>query len=220
MATARSGVEAPCSLEAASRSAEVAGVGVLGGAFNPPHIGHLVLAQEAAFQLGLAEVLLVPVGESPYKRIDPEPGRELRLEMARLAAATDPALDASDVETAREGPSFSFRTLELMSDARPGDEFVFLMGADVAAGLESWREPGRVLELARVGIAARPGTALEEAEAALERLDADDRAEVVRMPEIGVSSTGIRKRVAAGRPIRHLVPDGVAEFIAKGGLYR
>ena len=179
-----------------------------------------MLAQEAAFQLGLAEVLLVPVGESPYKRIDPEPGRELRLEMARLAAATDPALDASDVETAREGPSFSFRTLELMSDARPGDEFVFLMGADVAAGLESWRDPERVLELARVGIAARPGTALEEAEAALERLDADDRAEVVRMPEIGVSSTGIRKRVAAGRPIRHLVPDGVAEFIAKGGLYR
>jgi len=179
-----------------------------------------VLAQEAAFQLGLGEVLLVPVGESPYKRIDPEPGRDVRLQMARLAAATDPALDASDAETAREGPSFSFRTLELMSDARPGDEFVFLMGADVAAGLESWREPERVLELARVGIAARPGTALEEAEAALERLGADDRAEIVRMPEIGVSSTGIRKRVAAGRPIRHLVPDGVAEFIAQGGLYR
>ena len=179
-----------------------------------------MLAQEAAFQLGLAEVLLVPVGESPYKRIDPEPGREVRLEMARLAAVMDPALDASDVETAREGPSFSFRTLELMSDARPGDEFVFLMGADVAAGLESWREPKRVLELARVGIAARPGTAVEEAEAAIERLGADDRAEIVRMPEIGVSSTGIRKRVAEGRPIRHLVPDGVAEFIAEAGLYR
>ena len=179
-----------------------------------------MLAQEAAYQLGLGEVLLVPVGESPYKRIDPEPGREVRLQLARLAAATDPALDASDVETAREGPSFSFRTLELMSEARPGDELVFLMGADVAAGLESWRDPERVLELARVGIAARPGTALEEAEAVIERLGADDRAEIVRMPEIGVSSTGIRKRVAAGRPIRHLVPDGVAELIAEGGLYR
>jgi nicotinate-nucleotide adenylyltransferase len=140
--------------------------------------------------------------------------------MARLAAATDQSFSASDVETAREGPSFSFRTLELMSDARPGDEFVFLMGADVAAGLESWREPERVLELARVGIAARPGTALEEAEAAIERLGGDDRAEVVRMPEIGVSSTGIRRRVAAGRPIRHLVPEGVAGFIAERGLYR
>ena len=79
-----------------------------------------MLAQEAAFQLGLDEVVLVPVGESPYKRIDPEPGREVRQEMARLAAATDPAFSASGVETAREGPSFSFRTLELMSDARPG----------------------------------------------------------------------------------------------------
>jgi nicotinate-nucleotide adenylyltransferase len=179
-----------------------------------------VLAQEAADQLGLDEVVLVPVGESPYKRIDPEPGRDVRLEMARLAAALDPVLDACDVETAREGPSFSFRTLELMSDARPGDEFVFLMGADVAAGLESWQEPGRVLELARVGIAARPGTALEEAEAALERLGGRERSDVVRMPEIGVSSTGIRRRVAAGRPIRHLVPDGVAGFIAERGLYQ
>jgi nicotinate-nucleotide adenylyltransferase len=179
-----------------------------------------VLAQEAAFQLGLDSVVLVPVGESPYKRIDPEPGREVRLEMARLAANADSTVDASDVETAREGPSFSFRTLELMSDARPGDEFVFLMGADVAAGLESWREPERVLELARVGIAARPGTALEEAEAAIERLGGEERADVVRMPEIGVSSTGIRRRVGAGRPIRYLVPDGVGKLIAERGLYR
>jgi nicotinate-nucleotide adenylyltransferase len=179
-----------------------------------------VLAQEAAFQLSLESVVLVPVGESPYKRIDPEPGREVRLEMARLAATADSMVEASDVETAREGPSFSFRTLELMSDARPGDEFVFLMGADVAAGLESWREPERVLELARVGIAARPGTALEEAEAAVERLGGEERADVVRMPEIGVSSTGIRRRVGAGRPIRYLVPDGVGKFLAERGLYR
>ena len=179
-----------------------------------------MLAQEAAFQLGLEQTVLVPVGESPHKRIEPEPGPAVRLELVRRAALADPMVDASDVEVSREGPSFSFRTLELMSDARPGDEFVFLMGADVAAGLESWREPERVLELARVGIAARPGTALEEAEAAIERLGGDDRAEVVRMPEIGVSSTGIRRRVAAGRPIRHLVPEGVAGFIAERGLYR
>ena len=179
-----------------------------------------MLAQEAAFQLGLERVVLVPVGESPYKRIDPEPGREVRLQMARLAADTDSAFEASDVETAQEGPSFSFRTLEVMSDARPGDEFVFLMGGDVAAGLESWKKPERVLELARIGIAARPGTALEEAEAAIERLGGEDRADVVRMPEIGVSSTGIRRRVAAGRPIRHLVPDEVVAFIAERGLYR
>jgi len=198
----------------------VAAIGVLGGAFNPPHIGHLVLAQEAASQLGLEEVLLVPAGEAPHKRIEPEPGREVRLAMARLAAATDPTLEASDVETSREGPSFTFRTLELLSDARPNDELVFVMGADVAAGLESWRDPQRLLELARLGIAARPGNVLDEAEAALERLGGNERAEIVKMPEIGVSSTGIRRRVAAGRPIRHLVPDAIVDFIDERGLYR
>jgi nicotinate-nucleotide adenylyltransferase len=179
-----------------------------------------VLAQEAAFQLGLERVLLVPVGESPYKRIDPEPGAEVRFEMTGLAADTDGLLEASDVETAREGPSFTFRTLELLTDARPTDDFVFLLGADVAAGLEGWREPRRVLELARLGIASRAGTAAEEAEAAVERLGGGDRAEIVKMPEIGISSTAIRRRVAGGRPIRHLVPDAVALLIDERGLYR
>jgi nicotinate-nucleotide adenylyltransferase len=179
-----------------------------------------VLAQEAAFQLGLGEVLLVPAGQAPHKRIDSDPGREVRLEMARLAAATDPLLEASDVETGRDGPSFTFHTLELLSDARPKDEFVFLMGADVAAGLEAWRSPERLLELARLGIAARPGTVLDEAEAALERLGGQERAEIVRMPEIGVSSTRIRRRVSAGQPIRHLVPDAVVKLIDERGLYR
>jgi nicotinate-nucleotide adenylyltransferase len=192
----------------------------LGGAFNPPHIGHLVLAQEAAFQLGLDEVVLVPVGEAPHKRIDPDPGRDVRLEMARLAAGADPLLQASDVETGREGPSFTFQTLELLSDTRPDDELVFLMGADIAAGLEAWRDPKRVLDLARLGIAARAGASLREAEAALERLGGRERAEVVRMPEIGVSSTDVRNRVASGRPIRHLVPDDVVELIEKRRLYR
>ena len=178
-----------------------------------------MLAQEAADQLGLGEVLLVPVGESPYKRIDPEPGREVRLEMTELAATANGAVAASDLETSREGPSFTFRTLELLAEARPGDELYFLLGADVAAGLESWREPRRVLELARLGIAARPGSALDEAEAALERLGASDRARFVKMPEIGVSSTSIRRRVGAGRPVRHLVPDPVLEFIARRSLY-
>jgi nicotinate-nucleotide adenylyltransferase len=179
-----------------------------------------VLAQEAAFQLGLEEVLLVPTGEAPHKRIDPEPGRDVRLQMTRLAAATDGTFQVSDVETSRDGPSFTFQTLELLSDARPNDEFVCLMGADMAAELEGWRNPQRILELARLGIAARPGTVLDEAEAALERLGGQELAEIVRMPEIGVSSTGIRRRVAAGRPIRHLVPDAVVDFIDERGLYR
>jgi nicotinate-nucleotide adenylyltransferase len=179
-----------------------------------------VLAHEAVAQLGLERVLLVPVGVSPYTRLDPEPGAGLRLEMARLAAEADPLLEASDLETGREGPSFSFRTLELLSDLRPGDEFTFLMGADVAAGLEQWEGVDRVLELARLGIAARPGSALADAEDALERLGARQRATILDMPELGISSSAVRRRVAAGRPIRYLVPDAVDTLIAERGLYR
>jgi nicotinate-nucleotide adenylyltransferase len=178
-----------------------------------------VLAQEAAFQLRLDRVLLMPVGEAPHKRVDPEPGAAVRLELTRRAASADPLVEASELETSRPGPSFTVRTLELLTEATPADQHVFLMGADVAAGLEGWMEPRRVLELARLGVAARPGTAPEEAEAAIERLGGRDRAEVVRMPELGVSSSGIRRRVAAGQPIRHLVPDAVAGLIAELGLY-
>lgn len=178
-----------------------------------------MLAQEAAAQLGLDRVLLVPTGEAPHRRIDPEPGREVRLEMARLAAAADELLEVSDVEVRAGGPSYTFRTLEALHDERPGDEFTFLMGADVAAALETWREPARVLELARIGVAARPGTVLDEAEATIERLGARQRLDLVRMPELAVSSTGIRRRVAAGRPIRYLVPDPVIDLIRARGLY-
>jgi nicotinate-nucleotide adenylyltransferase len=165
-------------------------------------------------------VLLVPAGEAPHKRIDPEPGPEVRLEMTRLAAEGDELLEVSELEVRRDGPSYSFRTLELLRDERPDDELTFLMGADVAAGLEGWKRPDRVVELARLAVAGRPGAELDRAEAVLERIGAGDRAELVRMPEIDVSSTEIRERIAAGRPVRYLVPDPVAGLIGERGLYR
>lgn len=179
-----------------------------------------MLAHEAAFHLGLERVLLVPTGEAPHKRIDPEPGAEVRLELARVAAEGDELLEVSDVEVGRPGPSYSSHTLAQLSNQRPGDDLFLLMGADVAAHLETWHEPRRVLELARLAIAGRPGTVLDEAEVALERLDASARAEFIEMPEIGVSSTRIRRRIAQRRPVRYLVPDPVAALIAERGLYR
>ena len=179
-----------------------------------------MLAQEAASQLGLERVLLVPAGEAPHKRIDPEPGAEVRLQMTRLAVEGEQMLEVRELEVGRDGPSYSFRTLELLREQRPDDELTFLMGADVAAHLEQWRDPKRVIELARLGIAGRPGTELDQAEAALERLGAAGRAEFIRMPEIGVSSSEIRGRIAAGRPVRYLVPEAVARLIGERGLYR
>ena len=194
-------------------------VGVLGGAFNPPHLAHMVLAQEAVARLGLDELILVPTGEAPHKRIDPEPGPAVRLEMAHLAVAREDLMRASDVEVSREGPSFAYRTLELIADELPGSDLTFVMGADVAAGLESWRRPERVLELAGVAIAARPGFDMGGIDAVLDRLGARGPARPIAMPELDVSSTMVRERVAAGLPIRWLVPDGVAGLIEERGIY-
>ena len=130
---------------------------MLGSAFNPPHLGHLALAQEALWQLGLSEVILVPTGDAPHKRIADDPGRELRMTMTRLAAADDSRFSVSSLEVDREGPSYTYETLELLAEERGDTELVFVMGADAAVGLESWRNPERVVELARLAVARRAG---------------------------------------------------------------
>ena len=177
-----------------------------------------MLAHEAAHQLELERVLLIPAGVAPHREIDPEPGPDVRLEMVRLAAEDDELLDASDVEVSRDESSWTFRTLELLHDERPGDEITLLMGADVAESLGSWKNPERVLELAEVGVAGRPGSILDEAESVLEGLGG--RYEAIRMPGLGISSTRVRRRIAAGKPIRYLVPDAVRGLIEEKGLYR
>lgn len=194
-------------------------VGVLGGAFNPPHVGHLLLAQEAVDSLGLDELVLMPTGEAPHKQISPEPGAEVRLRLARLAADGCDHFRVSDLEVGREGPSFAYRTLELLADELPGSRLTFVMGADVAAGLERWRRPERVLELSRIAIAGRAGFDRSEVDEMVGRLGAEQRVDSIEMPSVNVSSSLIRARVAAGRPIRWLVPDTVAELIDELGLY-
>ena len=194
-------------------------VGVLGGAFNPPHLGHLLLAQEAVAALGLDELIMVPTGTAPHKRIEPEPGPAVRLEMTAAAVAGVPGFRVSDVEVGREGPSFAYRTLELLADELSGSVLTFVMGADVASGLERWRRPERVVELAAVAVAARPGFDSDAVDDVLGRLGAADGAARIEMPPVGISSTLVRERVAAGRPIRWMVPDAVARLIAERGLY-
>ncbi len=200
-------------------SSAAGGVGILGSAFNPPHLGHLALAQEALWQLGLSEVILVPTGEAPHKRILDDPGRELRLAMTRLAAADDPRFAVSTAEVDREGPSYTYETLELLARERGDTELVFVMGADAAVGLESWREPGKVVELARLAVARRAGVSDAEVAAVMRSLDAESRATMLEMPQFGVSSSSVRERAAAGRPLRYLVPEAVARFIEEKEIY-
>ncbi len=203
-----------------SRGPSPAGaIGVLGSAFNPPHLGHLALAQEALWQLGLDEVLLMPTGEAPHKRILDDPGRELRLAMTRLATAEDSRFSASTLEVEREGPSYTYETLELLANERGDAELVFVMGADAAVGLESWREPRRVTELARIAVGRRAGVSDTDVAAVLRSLGAEERATMLEMPQFGVSSSAVRERAAQGRPLRYLVPETVARFIEEKGVY-
>lgn len=183
-------------------------------------MGHLLLAQEARFQLDLPEVVLMVTGQAPHKEIADDPGGEVRLEMARRAAAGEDGVEASDLEVEADGPSYTYLTLERMAESEPEREIVFLIGADTAAELGSWKRPERVLELARLGVVPRPGTEMDQVRAGLERFDAAERAEIIEMPLCGVSSTSIRERAAAGKPLRHLVPDPVIELIEQRGLYR
>jgi nicotinate-nucleotide adenylyltransferase len=195
-------------------------IGVLGGAFNPPHIGHLVLAEEALWRLELDEVILVPVAHAPHKEIEADPGVEARLEMTRLAAVGDERLHISMLEAEREGPSYSYKTLERLASTYPETALCFLMGTDAALGFADWEKPERVLELATLGIAMRPGVDEPAVRSALKQAGATDRSELFEMPPLGVSSRDIRDRVKAGKPIRHLVPERVLEFIEEGGLYK
>ena len=200
--------------------ADGAAIGVLGSAFNPPHLGHLALAQEALWQLGLAEVVLVPTGDAPHKRIADDPGREARIEMTRLAAAEDDRFSVSSLEVDREGPSYTYETLEALAEERADRKLVFVMGADAAVGLESWREPERVVALASLAIARRAGVADAELATVMRSLDCEGRATMLEMPQFGVSSSAVRERAKQGRPLRYLVPQPVADYIEEKGTYR
>jgi nicotinate-nucleotide adenylyltransferase len=183
-------------------------------------VGHLLLAQEARWQLELDRVLLMVTNRAPHKEIEDDPGAGIRLEMARHAADGEDGVEASDLEVGRDEVSYSYRTLELLAEREPDDELFFLLGADMAAGLAGWREPERVLELARLGVVPRPGVGLGAVSSALERLGAAGRAEIIDMPLCGASSTTVRQRAREGKPLRHLVPDRVIELIGERGLYR
>jgi nicotinate-nucleotide adenylyltransferase len=163
-------------------------------------------------------VLFVPTGEAPHKRIVDDPGKELRLAMTRLAAADDERFVVSTLEVEREGPSYTYETLEALAEEHR-DSLVFVMGADAAVGLESWREPQRVVELARLGVARRAGISDAEVAAVLHSLGAEGRAEMLEMPEFGISSSSARERAKSGRPLRYVVPEPVARFIQEKGIY-
>jgi nicotinate-nucleotide adenylyltransferase len=194
-------------------------VGILGGAFNPPHLGHLILAQEAHWQLDLGQVLFMPYGEPSHRVLEEDPGPEVRLTMCEHTVGADPRFEASRIEIDRGGPVYTVDTLRELSSSRPADELVLLLGGDQAASLRSWRAPEEVLSLAVVAVAERDEWRRAEIVERLGPLCSDERLRFFDMPRIDISSSMIRLRVRAGQPIRYLVPERVAELVEEGSLY-
>ncbi|MEX2431415.1 MAG: nicotinate-nucleotide adenylyltransferase [Dehalococcoidia bacterium] len=196
--------------------------GILGGTFDPVHTGHLILAQEVLWRLGLDGIWFIPTGLPWMKRDEQLTSPEHRLAMVRLAIAGNDKFHASAVEVDRPGETYTVDTLEeLRAGEMPDGELLFIMGVDTLHSLHRWKRPERILELARIVVALRPG----HGEIDLSKLAAIDptaaeRVMLVHMPLMEISGTELRRRAADGEPLRYLVPDAVEQYIREHRLYK
>ncbi len=197
-------------------------LGVFGGSFDPIHLGHLRLAEEAREVFALDRVLFIPTWVSPFKtgRVVTPP--EHRLEMVRRATVGNDAFAYSAIECIREGTSYTVDTLRALQREHPDAELWFLTGTDAVADLPRWREPEEVLRLTRFAVATRAGTTIEEVRERLVHLPGawQERISFFPMTNIDISSTDIRARFAAGRSVRYLLPPDVEQYIAAHGFYK
>lgn len=189
---------------------------IFGGTFDPPHVGHLLAAEDAYDRLSLDRIIFVPAASQPLKVGRAVAAQDQRLAMVRLLAEGDVRFDVSTIELERAGLSFTVDTLAHFAAIYPAAERFLLLGADVLATFAQWREPKRVLELARPVILEREGERAPTLPAGV------DESAILRLPtrRIDVSSTEIRERVRLGKSIRGFVTDNVAAYIARDGLYR
>jgi len=193
-------------------------IGVLGGSFNPPHVAHLAIASDACAQLGLERVLFVPAAAPPHKDIADDVPAAVRLEMTRLAVKGDERFAVSEAEI-ELGLRFTSDTLAELARRHHGRPLVFIGGSDTLLQFGAWHEPETIVELARLAVAPRPGDDPRAIERAAARWG-EGRVVVLSSAALGISSSMIRCRVSAGRPIRYLVPPAIERFIAEHGLYR
>jgi nicotinate-nucleotide adenylyltransferase len=197
-------------------------IGLMGGTFNPIHIGHLVTAEEAFYQFKLDEIIFIPSGKPPHKTDREIAPAEDRYLMTVIATASNPHFTVSRIEIDRKGPSYTVDTLKEMKKIY-GEEtkFFFISGADAIIGILTWKDPEIIADLCEFIAATRPGYSLKRFEElhliGEPRLP---RVHFMEIPALAISSTDIRRRVRENRPIKYLVPEGVAEYLEKRGLYR
>ena len=193
-------------------------VGILGGTFDPIHNAHLFVAEDVAARLSIDRILLMPNGEPPHKNAYEVTAAEHRLKMVELAVVGSERLIADDFEVRAPWPSYTVNTLREMSSRYPEAEIVFITGIDAVADIASWRDPEGVLRLCRMVAVSRPGYAVSDLERAVPP-HLLDKIEILHTPEIAISSTQIRQRVAMGLPIRYLTPEAVVAYIREHRLY-
>lgn len=195
-------------------------IGILGGTFDPIHLGHLILAEQAWELLELEKVLFIPAADPPHKAGKPILESEHRYEMVRLAVQGNDHFECSRGEMDRPGPSYTVDTLEQLHADLPGDTQLYLIvGADEAQNLMKWRNPYAIKEFATIVVANRPGLTARHV---IDSLPSDFSAGIIALeiPGVDISSTSIREQVTVGRTVKYLVPDAVENYIRNNGLYR
>jgi nicotinate-nucleotide adenylyltransferase len=196
-------------------------LGIIGGTFDPIHLGHLLAAEEARVALRLDQVLFAPAGDPPHKQNNSILSVAHRLAMVRLAIADNPAFVISTVDVDRPGPHYTVDMVQLLREqwGTGADDTSFIMGADSLAQLLTWSQPDRLIELCRLAVVARPGYRADLAELEATLPSVGHRLDWVEMPVLGISSSDLQRRVREGRSIRYQVPAAVAGYVAKHGLY-
>ncbi|MCF7873760.1 MAG: nicotinate-nucleotide adenylyltransferase [Candidatus Omnitrophica bacterium] len=184
-------------------------IGILGGTFNPPHIGHLILAQEAVYQLNLNKVFFIPTNKSPHKEKDQlDPGQ--RLEMVKLAIEDNPKFQVLDIELKRRGISYTVDTLEQLNRNYPEDSFYLIIGSDLANSFDKWKQPDKIKRLSQIVVALREGVPLE----------IEDGFKKINITQVGVSSSQIRARIKKNKPIKYLAPKAIEKYIKRNNIYK
>ncbi len=194
-------------------------LGILGGTFDPPHFGHLRMAEAALAQLQLDQVLFAPVGVQPLKQGQPATAPEQRAQMVELAIAGDPRFALSRADLDRPGPHYTVDLLAIIHQQYPAAALWFIMGEDSLSDLLRWRDPTRIIQLARLAVLRRPG--YEPDWPTFDRVvpNLRDHLDWIEHAEIGISASDIRQRVKADLPITSLVPPRVIDYLVAHHLY-
>lgn len=197
-------------------------VGIMGGTFNPIHMGHLIIAQEAYETYGLDEVLFVPSGISYMKDQSEILDAKTRVRLTGLAIEDNPHFALSTIEIERDGNSYSYETLETLRKQNPQTEYYFVVGSDSLFALENWKHPEILLPSCTMLVAVRNGVSMEDMEEHAKYLE-DKFGGCIRLlttPNIEISSTMIRERIQSGKDVKYFLPDSVLDYIHKNSLYK